>query len=112
MAKKETLYPHVPKSQMKKTEQVKREYTPPELAEIARVFYEAQAGRRATVYAFFPLYTRWENLTQSQRDETIRGLQQRIEKESLLSYLERKRPVVGDLLTDVIIAELKHRGYL
>lgn len=111
MPKKEPLYPHVPKSRLGAL-QAERKYSPSELAEIAKVFYEAQAGRRANVYAFYPLYTRWENLTQSQRDESIRGLQERIERESLTGYLERKRPQVGALLTDVIITELKRRGYL
>lgn len=107
MTKKPPLYPHVTKSQ-----QAKRKYTLPELAEIAKVFYEAQARRRATIYAWSPMYTRWENLAQSQRDEAIRGLQERIERESLTGYLERKRPQVGDVLTEEIISELKHKGYL
>ena len=110
------LYPHVPKSRKGKvepeTERAKRRYTLPELAEMARIFYEAQAGRRATIYAWTPLYTRWGNLTQSQREETIRGLQERIEREDLMGYLERKRPQVGDPLTEEIISELKHKGYL
>lgn len=94
------------------SEQAKRKYTPPELAEIAKVFYGAQARRRATVFAFTPIFTSWDGLTQSQRDETIRGLQERIERESLTGYLERKRPQVGDALTEEIISELKRKGYL
>lgn len=90
-----------------------RVYTPSELAEITKVFYEAQARRRATIYAgLTPVYTRWEDLTQSQRDEAIRGLQERIEREGLEGYLERKRPVVGDELTEEIVHELERQGYL
>ncbi|MBA7696188.1 hypothetical protein ES703_104831 [subsurface metagenome] len=115
MPKKEPLYPHVPKSKMRETEkeqEAKKEYTPPELAEIAKVFYEVQTRRRATVYTWFPIYTSWENLAQSQRDEAIRGLQERIEREGLEGYLERKRPVVGDELTEEIVHELERGGYL
>ncbi len=97
----------------KESSEAKRVYTPPELAKIAEVFYEAQARRKATIYAgLSPMYTRWENLTQSQRDETIRGLQERIEREGLKGYLERKRSVVGDELTEEIVHGLERRGYL
>jgi len=113
MPKKAPLYPHIPKSRMKETEQVKREYAPPELAEIAKGFYEITARTTATVYTpTGPMYTRWENLTQEKRDQTIEGLKTRIEREGLRGYLERKRPVAGDTLTEEIISELKHEGYL
>ncbi|MBA7552072.1 hypothetical protein ES705_44625 [subsurface metagenome] len=117
MPKKEPLYPHVPKSRKlsnveSEIERAKRKYTPAELAEMAKIFYEVQMGRRATIYAWTPMYTRWENLAQSQRDEATRGLQERIERESLTGYLERKRPLVGDVLTKEIISELKRKGYL
>ncbi len=114
MPKKPPLYPHVPKSQIKESssEQAKRKYTLPELAGIAKVFYEAQTRRRATVFAFTPIYTRWDGLTQSQGDEVIRGLQERIEREGLEGYLERKRPVVGNELTEEIVHELERQGYL
>jgi len=94
-----------------KTE-AKREYTPRELAGIAKVFYEAQTRRRATVFAWTPLYTSWESLAQIQRDETIRGLQGRIEREGLEGYLERKRPEAGAELTEEIVHELERQGYL
>jgi len=116
MARKEPLYPHVPKSQKAKgepeSEQAKRRYTPPELAEIARIFYEAQASRSSTVFAFIPIYRSWASLDQSQRDETISGLQERIERESLKGYLERKRPQIGEELTEAIIHQLERGGYL
>jgi len=95
-------------------ERAKRKYTPAELVKIAEVFYVAQASQRATVYAgLSPMYTRWEDLTQSQRDGAIRGLHERIiDQETLIGYLERKRPQVGDVLTEEIISELKRKGYL
>lgn len=84
----------------------------PELTEIAKIFYEAEMPQRATIYAWTPIYTKWENLTQSQRDEAIRGLEERIEREGLRGYLERKRPVVGDKLTETIISALERANYL
>lgn len=103
---KQPLYPHVPKSKKKK-------YTLSELTEIAKIFYTAQASSRATIYAgIYPLYTKWENLTPDRREITIRGLEERIEREGLKGYLERKRPQVGDVLTETIVSELKRKGYL
>jgi len=97
---------------LSESSEVKREYTPQELAGIAKVFYEAQTRRRQPYLPLLPLYTSWESLAQSQRDETIRGLQERIEREGLEGYLERKRPEVGDELTEEIVHELERQGYL
>jgi len=94
------------------SEQAKRKYTLLELAGIAEVFYAAQARGRATIYTFTPVYTSWGGLTQSQRDEAIRGLRERIEREGLEGYLERKRPVVGDELTEEVVRGLERQGYL
>ncbi len=94
------------------TEQVERKYTSAELAEIAKSFYEAQAGRTSKLFAFAPVYIAWKDLEQSQRDQAIEGLQTRIEREGLRGYLERKRPQVGDPVTEEVISALKRRGYL
>jgi len=95
------------------SEQAKRKYTMPELAGIAKVFYDAQARRRApTLFAFTPIHTSWGDLTQGLRDESIRGLQERIEREGLEGYLERKRAVAGDELTEEIVRGLEDQGYL
>ena len=117
MPKKQPLYPHVPKSSRgqrgkPRPERGERTYTPPELADIAQVFYEqSEATERGGI--FFPLYVRpWESLAQRERDETISGLQARIDREGLKGYLERKRPQVGDDLPDRIYAALWDLGYL
>lgn len=93
--REEPLFPHVPKGQSKES------YTPPELADIARIFYDTNSAKRA-----------WEDLSQAQRDEAIEGLRVRIEREGLLGYLERKRPAAGDELTNSIITQLRAKGYL
>jgi len=111
MPKKDPLYPHMPKSQLRKRKE-ERTYTLPELTEIAKIFYEAQMAQRATVYAWTPMYTRWENLTPEVRAKTIHGLEERIERECLRGYLERKRPIVGYKLTEAIISELERANYL
>ena len=91
----------------------KRNYTLPELTEIAKILYEAQARERARIYAGVqPVYTEWEYLTPKERDRAIHGLEERIKREGLRGYLERKRPEVGDKLTETIISELKAKGYL
>jgi len=106
MSKREPLYPHIPKSR-------KRRYTLPELTEIARIFYEAQSSLRTTLYAgIYPLYPSWESLTPEKRDRIIHGLEERIGQEGLKGYLERKRPQVGDVLTETIISSLRCKGYL
>lgn len=107
--KKEPLFPHVPKGQ----QSLRKAYTPSELADIARIFYETMGIKTATVFTSTgPLYGKWENLTQPQRDQAIEGLRVRIEREGLLGYLERKRPAAGDELTNSIIAQLRAKGYL
>lgn len=107
MPKREPLYPHVPNKGKKK------KYTLSELTEIAEIFYTAQAISRVTIYAgIHPIYTKWETLTKLERDTVIRGLEERIEREGLKGYLERKRPEVGNVLTETIIARLKRKGYL
>lgn len=115
---KEPLYPHVPKSKEPLFPHVtkgqsKESYTTSELDDIARIFYDTSSAKRATTFAGLrPLYEKWEDLSQAQRDEAIEGLRVRIEREGLLGYLERKRPAAGNELTDSIITQLKAKGYL
>lgn len=90
-----------------------REYTEEEVADIARIFYEETARASATIYIpTGPIYTLWGDLTQTQRDQTIKGLKLRIAREGLRGYIERKRSLVGNLLTNNIIRKLESRGYL
>ena len=93
----------------------RKTYSPSELIGIARIMHEAQAKARATIYTghpALPMYTKWEHLAQPVIDATVKGLKERIEREGLRGYLERKRPEVGDALTDRIISELRDNGYL
>jgi len=97
----------------KESGQLKRTYTPLELSNIARIFYETAGKETTTIYTpTGPLYGRWEELTQPVRDKAIEELRVRIEREGLLSYLERKRLAAGDRLTDSMIRQLQTEGYL
>ncbi len=110
--KKEPLFPHKPRPEGQQS-QPREAYTPSELADIAEIFYETTGIKTATVFAgLHPLYKKWQDLTQSERDQTIEGLRVRIEREGLLGYLERKRAAAGDELTNSIIAQLTAKGYL
>jgi len=94
-------------------EEQRKTFTPQELADIARIIYEATAAKTATVFTpAGPLYTRWWDLPPGQREQAVEGLRQRIEREGLLGYLERKRPAAGDELTDSIVRRLQEEGYL
>lgn len=101
-----------PLPKRKKAGREKRSYTRSELTEMAKIFYEVQMRQTATIYAWTPIYTSWKNLTPDERDRAVQGLKERIELEGLVSYLERKRPRVGDAVTNEIISELKRQSYL
>ncbi|GAI63794.1 unnamed protein product, partial [marine sediment metagenome] len=90
-----------------------RVYSMDELAEIAKIMYECTARKTATIYTpTGPVYTKWENFSQPERERAIHGLKERIEREGLRGYLERKRPMAGDVLTNEIISELEVKGFL
>ena len=88
--------------------------TQSDLNNIARLTYEIVAGDSARVYdrSGRPMYTRWEELSEATRDQTIAGLKTRVEREGLEGYFERKRSTAGDALTNRLLAALRQAGYL
>jgi len=93
---------------------IKTDYTTAELEKIAEIMYETIAQARVNVYDARgqAIYVHWENLSDSEKNRAASELEKRIKREGLLGYLERKRPAVGDMVTNSIISELKSRKLL
>ena len=91
-----------------------RTYTVTELYEIASIFYAAEAQRTASIYAGLRPLTgpSFYELPIATQEATVDGLKQRIDRETLPGYLDRKKRQVGVAVIKPIEDELKQRGLL
>ena len=90
-----------------------RTYTQEEIKEIAEGVYDTAASMTATVYAQArPIYRSFGSLSQEEKEMAHRGMEDRIKREGLLGYIERKRSVWGNRATDAVVSRLKSRGFI
>jgi len=91
-----------------------REYSHTELRMIASVFYDAERRRNPTIFAGIqPLMgPSFEDLAASVQEDIISALKRRIDNETLLGYLARKKREVGATTIEPVENELKERGLL
>jgi hypothetical protein len=91
-----------------------RHYTEKELYEIASIFYNIETHRNPTVFAGIqPLYgSSFYELAPDIQKRTVEGLKQRIDRETLLGYLDRKKKQLGAAVIEPVESELAKRGLL
>ena len=93
-----------------------RVYTEAELERIASIMYDIAAVRSCTIYDMrgAPICTMWHNLSPSEKSTSIQGLKQRIERETLPGYFERKKKQVpaATAIYEDTIKELKRAGLM
>lgn len=89
-------------------------YTEKELYEIASVFYDTEAQRHPSIYIGLRPATgpSFYELPAATQKATVEGLKQRIEKETLPGYLERKKRQVGANIIQPIVDILEGEGLL
>ncbi len=90
-----------------------RTYTEDELYEIASVFHDVEARRAPNTFAGLrPIFVNFHELAASIQKQTVDGLKQRIDTETLPGYLARKKRQVGVDVIKPIEDELRDRGLL
>lgn len=91
-----------------------RQYTEKELYEIASIFYDTEIHRNPTVFAGIqPLYGKsFYELSPDVQKRTVERLKQRVDTETLLGYLDRKKKQVGATTIEPVESELIKRGLL
>ena len=93
-----------------------RQYSEKDLERIAAIMYDIAATASCTVYdgRGLPICRQWPDLSTSEKESSVNGLRQRVQRETLPGYFERKRREVpaASQIYERTIQRLKELGLL
>ena len=93
-----------------------RQYSEKELERIAAIMYDIAAQASCTIFdgRGSPICREWRDLSPSEREQTVSGLRQRVQRETLPGYFERKKKEVptASQIYERTIRSLKEGGLL
>jgi len=90
--------------------------TDKELSKVAEIIYDTTAIHSCSIFdgKGTPICRTWRDLSLWEKETAKRGLKERIEREGLIGYLERKKREVPEAtpIYERIIGRLKREGLL
>lgn len=91
-----------------------RSYTDAEIREIVALIWDTVESTNANIFGGYgqPIFTRFETLTPGEQEQGFQGLKDRIQRETLRGYINRKRDSWGERAYTAVLYVLEARGLI
>lgn len=91
----------------------RRELTDAQIREASQIIFDTAGRARANVFAgMLPMYRGYSSLSPAEQQQAFEGLKDRIQRETLVGYIRRKRSAWGDQAFYAVVESLERAGLI